>query len=90
MLWTLALCPVVILPPFLALFMSFRSPAVPNEQSTSGCGPELTVIIAAVCNIILSVMFWRWIGETAMATGISIGLFLKSFGFTHSGGIGSI
>lgn len=84
LLWTLALCPIVILPPVLAIFLSFRRPSG-DQPLAPGQGLDLLVIVASVCNIILSVMFWRWIGDAAISMGLSIGLFLKSFGITHPG-----
>jgi len=48
------------------------------------------VLIVAICNIVLSVVFWRWIGDSALSMGLSIGLFLKSIGITHPSGLRSI
>lgn len=77
LIWVLALCPIVILAPVLAIVMSLRS------LRASGIGSarfDVLVVIAAVCNIVLSVMFWRWLSEISMSSGISIGWFLKSLG----------
>jgi ABC-type sugar transport system permease subunit len=87
LLWVLALCPIVILPPVLALFLSFHSPKGPDGQAAAGRqGPDVLIMIVAVCNIIVSVMFWRWIGDSAVSMGLSIGLFLKSIGVSHPRG----
>lgn len=91
LLWTLALCPIVILPPTLALFLSFRSTKKADDQATADTHfPDVLILIVAVCNIILSILFWRWIGDTAVSMGLSIGLFLKSIGINHPSGLRSI
>jgi hypothetical protein len=91
LLWVLALCPIVILPPVLAIFLSFRSPKTADGQPAAEArSPDVLILIVAVCNIILSVMFWRWIGDAAMSMGLSIGLFLKSIGVSHPSGLRSI
>jgi len=83
MLWTLALCPIVVLPPLLALFLNFRR-QTPNDPSGVNLhSPDLLISIAAVCNIVLSILFWRWVGDTAVSMGLSIGLLLKSIGINH-------
>ena len=84
-LWSLALCPIVILPPVLAIFLSFRTVTVDQTPSNSR-GPDTSIVIAAVCNIVLSVMFWHWIGDTIISMGLAIGLFLKSLGINHPPG----
>ena len=87
LLWTLALC---ILPPLLALFLNFRSQNS-NDPSTVGVqSPDVLISIVAVCNIALSILFWRWIADSAVSMGLSIGLFLKSIGITHPSGLRSI
>jgi hypothetical protein len=91
LLWALALCPIIVLPPVLALFQSFRAPKKADGQETAGPhSPDVLILIVAVCNIVLSVMFWRWIGDTAVSMGLSIGLFLKSIGISHPRGLNSI
>ena len=86
LLWVLALCPLVILPPVLAVFLSFQRPKMASDQSPPEArSPDVLIIIVSVCNIILSIMFWRWIGDTALSMGLSIGLFLKSIGISHPG-----
>jgi hypothetical protein len=91
LLWVLALCPIVILPPVLAIFLSFRSPKTTDGQpAVEARSPDVLILIVAVSNIILSVMFWRWIGDAAMSMGLSIGLFLKSIGVSHPSGLRSI
>ena len=91
LLWTLALCPIVILPPILALFMSFRSPNAAEEAAHGAArSPDVLIMMVAVCNIILSIMFWRWIGDTVVSMGLSIGLILKSIGVSHPGSLRSI
>jgi ABC-type sugar transport system permease subunit len=87
LLWTLALCPIVILPPVLALFLSFCSPKRADGQATNSYAPDVLILIVAVCNIIVSVLFWRWIGDAAVSMGLSIGLFLKSIGISHPSGL---
>jgi hypothetical protein len=81
LIWTLALCPILILPPVLAAVMSFRS----LRASTAEAGPvparfDALVLITALCNIVLSIMFWRWLSEISMSSGLWIGWFLKSLG----------
>jgi hypothetical protein len=81
LVWVLALCPIVVLAPVLAILMNLRS----LRTAASGIGTpparfDALVLVAAVCNIVLSVMFWRWLSEISMSSGISIGWFLKSLG----------
>lgn len=81
LVWVLALCPIVILAPVLAIVMSFRSRGTPTPGG--GAAPprfDVLVVIASVCNIVLSVMFWRWLSEISMSSGLSIGWFLKQLG----------
>lgn len=85
LLWTLALCPIVILPPVLAIFLSLRPRPVSDQPQAPNQPTDMLVIVASICNIILSVVFWRWVGDAAISMGLSIGLFLKSFGITHPG-----
>lgn len=82
LIWILAVFPILILPPLLALFMSFRSASPDGPATKSDLG--LFVGIIAVCNIVLSVMFWRWLSELSLS-GLSIGMFLRSLGLNvHS------
>jgi hypothetical protein len=85
LIWVLAVVPILILPPLLALFMSFRSSRVsPADSPASKSNLNLFVAIVAVCNIVLSIMFWRWLSELSLS-GLSIGLFLRSLGINvHS------
>lgn len=85
LIWVLAACPVLILPPLLALFMSFRSSkSSPPDGPVSKSNQSLFVAIVAVCNIALSIMFWRWLSELSLS-GLSIGMFLRSLGVSvHS------
>lgn len=78
LIWVLAACPILLLPPLLALFMSFRSPkALPFDGSAAS--QSLFVAIVAVCNIVLSIMFWRWLSELSLS-GLSIGMLLRFLG----------
>lgn len=79
LIWVLALCPILILPPVLAVLMSVRAM---REPAVGAAAPrfDILVLIAAVCNIALSVMFWRWFSEISMSSGLSIGWFFKSLG----------
>ena len=80
LIWVLAVFPILILPPLLALFMSFRSSKLSLSDSlASNSNLNLFVAIVAVCNIILSIMFWRWLSELSLS-GLSIGMFLRSLG----------
>jgi len=81
LVWVLALCPIVILAPILAILMSLRSLRAPTSENGAPTSRfDALVVIAAVCNILLSVMFWRWLSEISMSSGVSIGWFLKSLG----------
>ncbi|WP_339029262.1 zinc ribbon domain-containing protein [Bradyrhizobium symbiodeficiens] len=80
LIWVLAACPILILPPLLALFMSFRSSKLPpSDRPASKSNQSLFVAIVAICNIVLSIMFWRWLSEFSLS-GLSIGMFLRSLG----------
>jgi hypothetical protein len=82
LIWALALCPIFLLPPVLALLLSLRSfQASRSQAGDAGHDRDVFVIpILAICNIVLSIMFWRWLSEISMASGLSIGVFLKSIG----------
>ena len=85
LIWVLAVFPILILPPLLALFMSMRSsrPSL-SDGPASKSNQSLFVAIVAVCNIVLSIMFWRWLSELSLS-GLSIGMLLRSLGFNvHS------
>jgi hypothetical protein len=91
LIWVLALFPILILPPLLALLMSFRSLRVPEPgQARDIHRFDVLVVIVAICNIILSVMFWRWLSEISMSSGLSLGLFFKSIGVKPPGALRSI
>lgn len=85
LIWVLAIFPILILPPLLALFMSFRSArSASPDRPISNSNLSLFVAIVAVCNIVLSIMFWRWLSELSLS-GLSIGMFLRSLGINvHS------
>lgn len=87
-LWGLALCPIVLLPPILAIFLSLK--ARRNHGALVTHRPDPLVIPVAVCNIVLSVMLWHWIGDTIVSMGLATGLFLKSLGVHHPTGAGRI
>ena len=80
LIWVLALCPILILPPVLAVLMSFRALRAPAVEGPATARFDVLVLIAAVCNIVLSIMFWRWLSEISMSSGLSIGWFLKQLG----------
>ena len=88
LIWVMAACPILILPPVLALLMSFRAMRAPAlDRGPENYRFDVFVLIVAICNIILSVMFWRWLSEFSMSSGLSIGLFLKSIGIKPPGGL---
>lgn len=85
LIWVLAACPILLLPPLLALFMSFRSSEpTPSDGPAAMSNQRLFVAIVAICNIVLSIMFWRWLSELSLS-GLSIGMFLRLLGMkVHS------
>lgn len=78
LIWVLALFPVLVLPPLLALLMNFRTAG--TESSGRPGRFSVSIFLVALCNIILSVMFWRWLSELSLSSGLSLGLFFKSIG----------
>ncbi|WP_207834142.1 zinc ribbon domain-containing protein [Bradyrhizobium quebecense] len=84
LIWVLALCPIFILPPVLAILMCLRSSdgTQPDQGPATRGRDVVAIVILALCNLILSIMFWRWLSEISMASGFSIGLFLKSLGLS--------
>lgn len=58
LIWLLALTPILIGPPLLALFILF----VGRGQQKKPSDPPLVAAIAAV-NVILSVIAWHWLGD---------------------------
>jgi hypothetical protein len=86
LIWTLALVPILILPPLLAVLMNFRSFRASEANPSSAVRNfNVFILIVAVCNIILSVIFWRWLSEISLSSGLSIGLILKSIGVSSPG-----
>jgi hypothetical protein len=81
LMWVLALVPVLMLPPVLALFMMLRPSSDQAGQSLRGF--NVSILLVALCNIVLSVMFWRWLSEVSLSSGLSLGLFLKSIGVSN-------
>jgi hypothetical protein len=84
-LWFLALCPIVIFPPVFAIFFSLRAWAVNGNQKPPRTlpAPDTLLIIAAISNLTLSVIFWRWMGDAIISMGLYAGFFLKSLGVHH-------
>jgi hypothetical protein len=82
LIWALALCPIFILPPVLALLMSLRwfRFSGPEQRSATHNLDVIAIPVLAICNVVLSVIFWRWLSEISIASGFSIGQFLKSIG----------
>ena len=94
-IWILALFPIIILPPALAIFINVRAWRLQQKSETmdsQAAAFDVSILIAAICNIILSILFWRWIGEFALSVVSAIALLFKSTGgVSHpSGGIRSI
>jgi ABC-type sugar transport system permease subunit len=81
LMWVLALVPVLVLPPVLALLMILRPSS--NEAGESSRNFNVSMLLVALCNIVLSVLFWRWLSEVSLSSGLSPGLFLKSIGISH-------
>ena len=77
MTWGLALFPFLIAPPLIALLMLRR-----RADSGLRDGDRSLVATVAIVNIILSVMFWHWIGATALGLGSALWSLLKSLGAT--------
>lgn len=75
--WGLALFPFLIAPPLIALLMLRR-----RADSGLRDGDRSLVATVAIVNIILSVMFWHWIGATALGLGSALWSLLKSLGAT--------
>lgn len=89
LIWVLALCPIIIVPPVLAIMMSLREARKDSEQSSSESF-DILVLFAAVSNIILSIMFWKWFGQSVISLGFALGIYLKSIGISSPTGIRSI
>jgi hypothetical protein len=81
LIWTLAVFPIFILPPVLALLMIFRALRRPDLSEPGAIHRfDVSVFFIALCNIILSIMFWRWLSEISMSSGLSPGWFFRSIG----------
>ncbi len=78
-MWVLALVPILIVPPVVAIFVMYRSPAddLRNFDRT-------LATTVAVLNVIVSVMFWHWLGHFTLDFGPGLWFFLKSLGLSHS------
>lgn len=65
-LWILALIPLLILPPVLAAILSLRAARESTETERSAA---FWIIGIALCNIILSVLAWRWLSQMSYGVG---------------------
>jgi hypothetical protein len=64
LIWILALIPLFLAPPIFSLFFVYR------ERRSGGSTRDRTfVILCALCNIILTLLLWKWFGERALAMG---------------------
>lgn len=85
LIWLLALTPILIGPPLLALFMLFAGRG--EEKKTSD--PAFAATIAVV-NVILSVMAWHWLGDRVYSVGSGLWQLLVPFGMGHGPTVGQI
>lgn len=63
LLWLLAVTPVTIVPPLILIFLGFLL----HQQSKEENQVTPTMILVAVCNIILSAIILRWAGGAIWA-----------------------
>jgi hypothetical protein len=78
LIWLLALTPILIGPPLLALFMLFTGRGEKKKPSD----PALAGTIAVV-NVILSVMAWHWLGDRVYSVGPGLWRLFVPFGMGH-------
>jgi hypothetical protein len=81
-LWILALIPLLILPPMLAAILSLR-PA--REGTETERGTAFWIIGIALCNIVLSVLAWRWLSHMSYGVGSLLAPMLPPHGTTVPG-----
>lgn len=84
-IWALALTPIVLLPPLLAIMICLRQRSVARE---SGQEPvdHTWILVAAVLNIVLSILFWRWVAQSTLSAGLLLDLFIRRPSGPSSGG----
>jgi predicted nucleic acid-binding Zn ribbon protein len=79
LIWLLALTPILIGPPLLALFILFMGRGEKKKPSD----PALAATIAAV-NVILSVIAWHWLGDRVYGAGSGLWRLIVPLGMGHS------
>lgn len=84
-LWLLATIPLVVLAPVAALVLSVWPSLRPNAQSSQLRGkPDLMVLLVATCNIVLSIVFWKWVGNHLLSLSPVGTWFFHLFGLGQS------
>lgn len=73
LLWILAAAPMLIGPPLLALWLTYV-----GSKGRRLLTREIIIVAAALINVIVSILFWRWLSETTFAVWPTIWHFLKS------------
>ncbi len=79
LVWVLALIPILIVPPIVAIFVIYRS----ADDDLRNFDRTLAATVA-VLNVIVSVMFWHWLGHFTLGFGPGLWFFLKSLGVGHA------
>ena len=85
LIWLLALTPILIGPPLLALFMLF----IGRGENKKPFDPALASTIAVV-NVILSVIAWHWLGDRLYSIGPGLWRLFVPFGMEHGPAIKQI
>jgi hypothetical protein len=79
LVWILALIPILIAPPLIALFLIYR--AGRDQPRTFDFALAATV---ALLNAVLSILFWRRLGLAALDFGPGLWFFFDSLGVHHT------
>ena len=79
LIWVLALIPILIAPPLIALFLIYR--AGRDKPRTFDFALAATV---ALLNVVLSILFWRRLGLAALDFGPGLWFFFNSLGVHHA------
>lgn len=85
LLWILAVTPILLGPPLLALWGVYIRSRREHPKT------ETVIIVAiALTNIVMSALFWHWLSETTFAAWPAFWHFLRSLGFESAPAIKTV
>jgi hypothetical protein len=89
LIWVLVLIPILIVPPAVGVLLALRGKARGPDPVFADSTSRTFAIIVGVCNVVLSILFWRWLGSVALGLGFSLGALFRFLGINPPGVSGS-